>query len=117
MADQTVQYWEKHDNDLQIEAWSSSWPKTKKATSNTLKAIEMGIITEATRSRMVELETENSKLTAQLSAAKRDVVKINREDLIDELHVLRSKDVHDREVQAELSKTSLSQPTSTMTTA
>ena len=69
-----------------------------------LKAIEMGIITEATRSRMVELETENSKLTAQLSAAKRDVVKINREDLIDELHILRSKDIHDREVQAELFK-------------
>ena len=78
--------------------------ENKKATSNMLKAIEMGIITEATRSRMVELETENSKLTAQLSAAKRDVVKINREDLIDELHILRSKDIHDREVQAELFK-------------
>lgn len=104
MADQTVQYWEKHDNDLQIEALEQQLAENKKATSNMLKAIEMGIITEATRSRMVELETENSKLTAQLSAAKRDVVKINREDLIDELHVLRSKDVHDREVQAELFK-------------
>lgn len=104
MADQTVQYWEKHDNDLQIEALEQQLAENKKATSNMLKAIEMGIITEATRSRMVELETENSKLTAQLSAAKRDVVKINREDLIDELHVLRSKDIQDREVQAELFK-------------
>ena len=104
MADQTVQYWEKHDNDLQIEALEQQLAENKKATSNMLKAIEMGIITEATRSRMVELETENSKLTAQLSAAKRDVVKINREDLIDELHILRSKDIHDREVQAELFK-------------
>ena len=104
MADQTVQYWEKHDNDLQIEALEQQLTENKKATSNMLKAIEMGIITEATRSRMVELETENSKLTAQLSAAKRDVVKINREDLIDELHVLRSKDIQDREVQAELFK-------------
>lgn len=103
-ADQTVQYWEKHDNDLQIEALEQQLAENKKATSNMLKAIEMGIITEATRSRMVELETENSKLTAQLSAAKRDVVKINREDLIDELHILRSKDIHDREVQAELFK-------------
>lgn len=100
----TVQYWEKHDNDLQIEALEQQLAENKKATSNMLKAIEMGIITEATRSRMVELETENSKLTAQLSAAKRDVVKINREDLIDELHILRSKDIHDREVQAELFK-------------
>ena len=104
MADQTVQYWEKHDNDLQIEALEQQLAENKKATSNMLKAIEMGIITEATRSRMVELETENSKLTAQLSAAKRDVVKINREDLIDELHILRGKDIHDREVQAELFK-------------
>lgn len=104
MADQTVQYWEKHDNDLQIEALEQQLAENKKATSNMLKAIEMGIITAATRSRMVELETENSKLTAQLSAAKRDVVKINREDLIDELHILRSKDIHDREVQAELFK-------------
>ena len=104
MANQTVQYWEKHDNDLQIEALEQQLAENKKATSNMLKAIEMGIITEATRSRMVELETENSKLTAQLSAAKRDVVKINREDLIDELHILRSKDIHDRDVQAELFK-------------
>ena len=104
MAEQTVQYWEKHDNDLQIEALEQQLAENKKATSNMLKGIEMGIITEATRSRMGELETENSKLTAQLSAAKRDVVKINREDLIDELHILRSKDIHDREVQAELFK-------------
>ena len=104
VADRTVEYWEKHDNDLQIEALEQQLAENEKATSNMLKAIEMGIITDATRSRMVELEAEHSKLNAQLSAAKRDVVKINREDLIDELHVLRNKDIKDRDVQAELFK-------------
>lgn len=69
-----------------------------------LKAIEMGIITDATRSRMIELETEQSKLAVQLNAAKADVVKIDRDDLIDELQIFRDMDVNNRSVQAELFK-------------
>lgn len=69
-----------------------------------LKAIEMGIITEATRTRMVELETEQSRLSVQLNAAKEDVVKIDREQIISYLELLQQGDIHDRDFQMELFK-------------
>ena len=53
---------------------------------------------------MIELETEQSKLAVQLNAAKADVVKIDRDDLIDELQIFRDMDVNNRSVQAELFK-------------
>lgn len=104
IADRTVEYWEKHDNDLQIEALEQQLEENKKATSNMLKAIEMGIITEATRTRMVELETEQSRLSVQLNAAKDDVVKIDREQIISYLELLQQGDIHDRDFQMELFK-------------
>ena len=69
-----------------------------------LKAIEMGIITEATRTRMVELETEQSRLSVQLNVAKEDVVKIDREQIISYLELLQQGDIHDRDFQMELFK-------------
>lgn len=99
IADRTVEYWEKHDNDLQIEALEQQLEENKKATSNMLKAIEMGIITEATRTRMVELETEQSRLSVQLNVAKEDVVKIDREQIISYLELLQQGDIHDRDFQ------------------
>lgn len=104
MVDRTIEYWEKHDNDLHIEALEQQLAENKKAASNMLKAIEMGIITDATRSRMIELETEQSKLTVQLNAAKADVVKINRDELVAYLELLRQGDVNDRDFQMELFK-------------
>lgn len=64
----------------------------------------MGIITEATRTRMVELETEQSRLSVQLNAAKEDVVKIDREQIISYLELLQQGDIHDRDFQMELFK-------------
>ena len=104
IADRTVEYWEKHDNDLQIEALEQQLEENKKSTSNMLKAIEMGIITEATRTRMVELETEQSRLSVQLNVAKEDVVKIDREQIISYLELLQQGDIHDRDFQMELFK-------------
>ena len=43
-------------------------------------------------------------MAVQLNAAKADVVKIDRDDLIDELQIFRDMDVNNRSVQAELFK-------------
>ena len=104
VADRTVEYWERHDNNLHIEALEQQLDENKKATSNMLKAIEMGIITDATRSRMIELETEQSKLTVQLNAAKEDVVKVDRDEIASYLELLRQGDVNNRDFQMELFK-------------
>ena len=104
VADRTVEYWEQHDNNLHIEALEQQLEENKKATSNMLKAIEMGIITDATRSRMIELETEQSKLTVQLNAAKEDVMKVDRDEIASYLELLRQGDVNNRDFQMELFK-------------
>ena len=107
IADQTMAYWEQHDKDLQIEAIENELAVNQKATTNMLKAIEAGIITETTKSRLLELENEQAKLNARLQAARADTVKIDRGDLVASLQLLRSGDVEDKKFQAELFRTFL----------
>ena len=107
IADQTMTYWEQHDNNLQIDALENELAANKKSVSNLLKAIEAGIITETTKARLLELENEQAQLNARLQAARADEVKIDRADLVASLQLLRSGDIHDKKFQAELFKTFL----------
>lgn len=107
IADQTMAYWDRHDKNLQIEALENELAANKKATSNLLKAIEAGIITETTKSRLLELENEQAQLNSKLQAARADEVKIDRSDLVASLYLLRSGDVRDKKFQAELFRTFL----------
>ena len=107
IADQTMAYWEQHDKDLQIEAIENELAANQKATTNMLKAIEAGIITEATKTRLLELENEQASLNARLQAARADEVKVDRNDLVASLQLLRSGDVEDKKFQAELFRTFL----------
>ena len=107
IADQTMAYWEQHDKDLQIETIENELAANQKATTNMLKAIEAGIITEATKTRLLELENEQASLNARLQAARADEVKVDRNDLVASLQLLRSGDVEDKKFQAELFRTFL----------
>ena len=102
IADQSVAYWERYDQDLQIEAMESELAESKRAAKNILKAIEAGIITETTRSRLLELEAQQSELNAKIQAAKADEVKVDRDDLVATLRALRKGDVEDKQFQADL---------------
>ena len=102
IADQSVAYWERYDQDLQIEAMESELAESKRAAKNILKAIEAGIITETTRSRLLELEAQQSELNAKIQAAKADEVKVDRGDLVATLRALRKGDVEDKQFQADL---------------
>ena len=53
---------------------------------------------------MIELETKQSKLTVQLNVAKEDVVKVNRDEIVAYLEMLRQGNVNDRDFQSELFK-------------
>ena len=107
IADQTMAYWEQHDKNLQIEAIENELAANQKATTNMLKAIEAGIITEATKTRLLELENEQASLNARLQAARADEVKVDRNDLVASLQLLRTGDVQDKKFQAELFRTFL----------
>jgi hypothetical protein len=72
-----------------------------------MKAIEMGVVTETTRSRMLELEAEQARLTGRIAAEQADIVQIDREDMIAGLKVFRDGNVKDKKYQARLFDTFL----------
>ena len=64
----------------------------QQAISNLMKAIEAGIITPTTRTRLLDLEEQQSKLSAKINTAKAERVEINRDDLIAGLQLFRTGD-------------------------
>ena len=72
-----------------------------------MKAIEMGVVTETTRDRLIELEKQRTDLKSKLSLAKEEVVHVDRKKLISSLLLFRNGDIHDRQYQEDLFKTFL----------
>ena len=98
LADQSVAYWERYSEDLHIQAMEDELAESKRAAKNILKAIEAGIITETTRSRLLELEEQQAELNAKLQVARAEaeMCKIDRADVASSLRSLRKGDVKDR---------------------
>lgn len=67
-----------------------------------MKAIEMGVITETTRDRLIELERQQTDLKSKLALAKEEIVHVDRKDLISSLLAFRHGNVHDRAYQEKL---------------
>ena len=74
---------------------------------NLMAAIEQGIITDTTKNRLLELEAEQARLTAQIAAGRADIIVIPREDIIAGLTMYRDGDVKDKKYQAKLFDTFL----------
>ena len=72
-----------------------------------MSAIEQGIITETTKSRLVELESERATIKAKIAAARADIVTVSRDDIISGLEMFRDGDVYDKKYQARLFDTFL----------
>ena len=74
---------------------------------NLMKAIEAGIITETTRARLLELESEQTRLRGKIAAMQADIVPVDRDDLIAGLTMFRDGDVRSKKYQAKLFDTFL----------
>ena len=74
---------------------------------NLMKAIEAGIITPTTRTRLLDLEEQQSKLSAKINTAKAERVEINRDDLIAGLQLFRTGDIKNKKFLAKLFNTFL----------
>ena len=70
MADQTMAYNEKQEQQFRLQALQSQLQENKTALTNLMKAIEMGIITETTKNRLVELEQQQGQIIAKIEVAK-----------------------------------------------
>lgn len=107
IADKTVEYWEKADRNLQLDSIEGDLAAVQSSISNVMKAIEMGVVTETTRDRLIELEKQRTDLKSKLALAKDEVVHVDRKKLISSLLLFRNGDIHDRQYQEDLFKTFL----------
>ena len=107
IADQTIAYNERKEAESRIGMMEEQLATTKRGIKNVLTAIEQGIITASTKERLQELEAEQSKIEAQIAAARADIVVVSREDLISGLSMFKDGDVRDKRFQARLFDTFL----------
>ena len=107
MVDQTMAYNAKTEIEYRLQGLQDQLNANKTATANLLKAIEMGIITDTTKARLLELEQEQGCLLAKIDAAKSEMVPIEREDLIAILTRYRKGSLDDKKYLAALFDTFL----------
>lgn len=107
IADQTIAYNERKEAESRIGMMEEQLATTKRGIKNVLTAIEQGIITTSTKERLQELEAEQSKIEAQIAAARADIVAVSRDDLISGLSMFKDGDVRDKRFQARLFDTFL----------
>jgi len=96
IADNTVARFQKMAESSDIEIIQNQIDDTKRGIKNIMAAIEMGIITETTKQRLMELEAENARLCAQLSSAKAEIVTVDRAQIVAGLEMFRDGDFNDK---------------------
>lgn len=107
IADSTVAYNERKEAESKVGILEDQLAGTEHGIKNIMSAIEQGIITETTKSRLVELESERATIKAKIAAARADIVTVSRDDIISGLEMFRDGDVHDKKYQARLFDTFL----------
>lgn len=104
LIENTWQYYQAQDESQEeLNALHRELEQTEKAISNLITAIEAGILNEATKKRMAELEAQQKDLLAAI--ADREIAKgfhITREYVDFFFRQLRDRDYTDREVQKQL---------------
>ncbi len=107
IADSTVEYAKKQETMSHVAALENELADVKRSIKNLMTAIEQGIITDTTKSRLLELEADQSRLIAQIAAGRADIIIIPREDIIAGLTMYRDGDIKDKKYQAKLFDTFL----------
>lgn len=107
IADSTVAYNERREQEGQIGVLQDQLATAQRGIKNIMAAIEQGIITETTKARLLELEAEQSAISAKIAAARADIITVSREDIIAGLEMFRDGDVHNKKYQAKLFDTFL----------
>lgn len=107
IADSTVEYNKKQEESSHITILQDRLGEAKKAIKNIMAAIEKGIITDTTKDRLLELESEQADISAQIAAARADIITVPRKDIIAGLTMFRDGDIRDKKYIAKLFDTFL----------
>lgn len=88
--------------DSALAAMKEDLEQNSKSTANLLKAIEMGIITETTKSRLIELEAEKRELERSIRIEEKVQQDLSPNQVRFIIERFRDSDPHDRNAQREL---------------
>ena len=102
IADKTLEYNRRKLENSEIGILRNELADVQIGIKNIMKAIEAGILTETTRSRLLELEDQQNQLRGKIAAAEADIVPISREDLVAGLTMFRDGDIKSKKFQAKL---------------
>ncbi len=102
IADKTMKYQEEHKHAPELQLIREQIADTEKATKNLLSAIEMGIVTETTKSRLLELEKQKAELSEKLASADSEIFNVTREQVVAYLESFRDGDIKDKIFQKKL---------------
>ena len=96
LADAAIAYQDKNTVNVEASALRKRLADVKKAIKNIMSAIEAGIFSATTQSRLMELESEQRDIIAQLSLLQEDLDSmLTREEIIATLELFKSGDICD----------------------
>ena len=107
IVESTIAYSEKKEAESEIGILEDNLSEIERGIKNIMHAIEQGIITDTTKGRLVELESDRSAIKAKIAVAKADIVPVNGEQLTEWLRSLKEGDIHDKKYRARLFDTFL----------
>lgn len=105
IADNALEFQKQARRSVEITTMEDRLSEARKAAKNIVAAIEQGIFTATTRSRLLELEEEISTLEKSLVIARSANQPIEKERIIYSLEKLREGNVEDKSYQAKLIST------------
>jgi DNA invertase Pin-like site-specific DNA recombinase len=88
-----------------VKAMEKELAETEKGIENLMRAIEMGIITDTTKARMIELEEKKKDLAARIRIESRMLMDLNPDQLRFSIERFRDKNINDLGYQKELINT------------
>lgn len=108
LADAAIAYQQKSESNIELEMLEARLKDTNRSIKNLVAAVEAGIISSATQSRLTELENEQRTLTRQISVMKEDAEQqLTREEIIATLKLFQQGDITDKAYQESLIDTFL----------
>lgn len=105
IAENAIEFQRKAGRSSEITSMEKQLSESKKAAKNIVAAIEQGIITASTRTRLLELEDEIANLERSLAVARAAHQPLEKERILYFLESFRDGDVTSKEYQAKIINT------------
>ena len=102
IADNAVKFMQQARGDSDVGLIEQNLAESRKSQRNIMAAIEAGIFTPTTKSRLMEVEASITDLERSLAIAKSKNVQIDRDEIIYNLEKLRIGDTNDKKYQKKI---------------